>query len=404
MGLSMIPAVFLLIVITFFTLPTANAATITVPTDFLTIQAAIDAATPDDSIKVLRGTYEEQIIITKNIILSGSEAKSTIIKAPDNLKTSQFLQGTSNVIELSNNAKVTMKGFTIQGKVNSSCGNLFGIAVVNGATINLDTSSINGCTARAVLVGFCGMCFPGGPQIGHATITRSNIQGYREIGITSGGEGSTILVSGNKIVATDSPETPGQTGIVFGLGVKGTVHHNEISNNICKHPACGPDFFNQIQAIGILSLQSDPDSAIFNNKIKNNDVGIGVFSPDGCCKINHNKLQDNRFFGIVFLDGQYTSSQDKISGGDVGVAAIALSVDTVATLDHDKITETTTPTQELECCGFNAEIVTIPALSNSFQTSQFQSFQVSDMDSDLLMKKFGILGTSTHSNSESNPF
>lgn len=91
---------------------------------------------------------------------------------------------------------------------------------------------------------------------------------------------------------------------------------------------------------------------------------------------------------MTIIDGEHTSIHDKISGGNVGVAAVAISVDTTATLVHDKITDTTTPTQELECCGFTAEVVTIPP--NSFQSSQFKSGQASEVEPDFLKKKFGL--------------
>jgi hypothetical protein len=54
----------------------------------------------------------------------------------------------------------------------------------------------------------------------------------------------------------------------------------------------------------------------------------------------------------------HTSSHDKISGGNVGVAVIATGVDTVGTLVHDKI-DSPIPVQELSCCGFSAEAVVI---------------------------------------------
>ena len=59
------------------------SADIVVPIDFDTIQEAIDAANEGDVIKVLPGTYTEQIIINKSLTIIGSGAKSTIIQAPD---------------------------------------------------------------------------------------------------------------------------------------------------------------------------------------------------------------------------------------------------------------------------------------------------------------------------------
>ncbi len=73
---------------------------------------------------------------------------------------------------------------------------------------------------------------------------------------------------------------------------------------------------------------------------------------------------DNRFFGITIIDGENTISNTKIFGGNVGVAAIAFSANTIATLDHVKIVGATIPVQEFPSGGFTAEVVILP---NSFQ-------------------------------------
>ncbi|MDQ6668632.1 MAG: hypothetical protein M3Y53_10475 [Thermoproteota archaeon] len=68
-----------------------------------------------------------------------------------------------------------------------------------------------------------------------------------------------------------------------------------------------------------------------------------------------------------------TSSNDMISGGNVGIAVVATNVNTVGTLVHDKIVGTTTPMQELSCCGFTAKAVIIPP--NSFPITVTKSSQ-----------------------------
>ena len=63
-------------------LPTASAAKITVPTDFPTLQTAIDVASAGDTIKVIPGTYTDQITISKSLTFTGAGAKSTVINTP----------------------------------------------------------------------------------------------------------------------------------------------------------------------------------------------------------------------------------------------------------------------------------------------------------------------------------
>jgi hypothetical protein len=153
---------------------------------------------------------------------------------------------------------------------------------------------------------------------------------------------------------------PGDTIKVLPGIYTAIIEHNSVSGNLCNDPACGPDFFNQVQAGAIVTIDAGAGSVIAHNDVFDNDIGIAVGGNSGCCQIHHHKLEDNRFFGITLVDGEHTSAHDKIVGGNVGIAVIALSVDTVGTLVHDKIVDTTTPLQELACCGFTADIVTIP--------------------------------------------
>jgi len=69
-------------------------------------------------------------------------------------------------------------------------------------------------------------------------------------------------------------------------------------------------------------------------------------------------LTDNRFFGVVIQDGDGTTSDNRISGGQVGIGVVADFVDTVGVLRGDHITGTTVaPVREIQCCGFTATAI-----------------------------------------------
>ena len=253
---------------------------------------------------------------------------------------------------------MSIKGFTFTGPEGTDCGTLVGISVLANGSINLKSLVIKGCTQNAILIGAVEF-FPGGPQVGHATITKTFITDYREHGVFALGSGSTLTMSYNKVVGS-APDALGIIGILFVLGATGTITHNEVSENICNIPdICGPDYFTQFQAFGIVADSAGADSVISKNYISNNDAGIGVVGESGCCIIDYNKLTDNRFFGILIQDGEHTISDTKIFGGNVGVAAVAITANTIVTLDHVKIVGATTPVQELPSGGFTAEVVSL---------------------------------------------
>ena len=330
---------------------------ITVPTDFPSIQAAINASNPGDTIKVLPGTYTEQLTISKNLKIIGSGAKSTIINAPAVEELEPNVIGRPYIVEVNNETQVTMKGFTITGPPGTDCGTLVGISALDNGSINLKSVVINGCTQNAILIGAAPF-FPGGPQIGHAIITKTFVTDYVDHGVLALGSGTTLTMSYNKIVGSNPNSAV--VGILFVFGAKGTITHNEVSENICNLPECGPDFFTQLQSAGIVADSAGEGSVISNNYVSNNDAGIAVIGASGCCIIDYNKLTDNRFFGITIVDGEQTISNTKIYGGNVGVAAVAITANTVAILDNVKIIDATTPVQELPSGGFTAEVVFLP--------------------------------------------
>lgn len=345
---AIVGTVFVLMLLPSMHLQTSQAASlITVPRDYPTIQSAIDAASPGDKIKVFPGTYREQITISKSLTLIGTGDRITIIKAPATLPNTNT-NGDPYVVDINSGATVNMKGFTVSGPSKTSCPpSLIGISVMLDSTLNLDTSSIKDCTYNGIFAE------------GDATIIRTNINDYRDHGIFGFGEDSTIKVSYSSISAAQNSEIPGQIGILLVFGAKGVIEHNKISNNLCNLPECGLDFLTQTQAFAIVTFEAGSGTVISHNTLTNNDGGMTIFGGTGCCKIDHNILTKNRFFGIAVADGEHTISNTKISGGNVGVAAIAFEVDTVATLDRVIIKGATTPTQELPV-GASADVVFVP--------------------------------------------
>jgi parallel beta-helix repeat protein len=325
--------------------PKDPPADIIVPIDFPIIQQAIDAADEGDVIKVLPGTYTEQINITKSLTIIGSGAKSTVIEAPLVLDTNVL--GFTYIVEVNNGAEVSMKGFTIKGPDGADCPDSTGVSVLDGGILNLNYVANKGCTQHAIWIG-------GPEEIGHATITNTFITDYQDHGVFALGPDATVTMSYNKVVGS-SPDVFPVVGI-FIVEAKGTITHNEVNNNICNLDICGPDWFNNFQAFGIGAIEAGEGSVISNNYVSNNDGGISVGGASGCCIVDLNKLVDNEFFGIVIADSEQTVSNTKIFGGEVGAAAAATFFNTTATLDHVKIVGAEIPIQALSTGNLTAAV------------------------------------------------
>jgi parallel beta-helix repeat protein len=109
-----------------FNFQPAKAKTIIVPDDYLTIQAAINAASPGDTIYVREGTYYENVRISKPLRLFGQGSDVTII---DGRKTDA-------VIRVWDTNNVTINEFTIKN------GDGYGIWLLRSDDCNITNNKI----------------------------------------------------------------------------------------------------------------------------------------------------------------------------------------------------------------------------------------------------------------------
>ena len=83
-----------------------QAATLYVPDDFATIQAAIDAAVAEDTIRVRPGTYFEHLqIVDKNLTLESTAGPEVTIL---------YGNGEGRILTLNGSFTFAVRGFTLQ--------------------------------------------------------------------------------------------------------------------------------------------------------------------------------------------------------------------------------------------------------------------------------------------------
>jgi len=347
----------------------AASAVLTVPTQYATIQAAVDAANPGDTIKVKPGTYAEQVSIGKDLSITGASAGSTQVRAPAVLAQGALGKKPS-IIEIHSGATARISKLGVSGPGASSCGpgSLWaGIKVVQNATLDLRNARVTDVhdtpfapcdhNGTAILVGD----FIDG-ESGDATITDVTISNYQEGGVVVFGESSDVTLTRSNL--TGNPQNLGWVfGIEWGGGATVKATYNILRQNKCDvvEIPCGSDPETEGQGAGIGNGPGDPgtDSEFAYNTIMDNDVGIYLFAADGCCSIHDNLLINNRYFGFLVQEGSNTLSRSLIAGGQVGVAAFATFFsDATATLNSVKIVgSSVSKTKEVECCGLTATVV-----------------------------------------------
>ena len=238
-----------------------------VPTRYATIQAAVNAARPGDTIKIRPGGYSEQVSIAKDVTIVGAGARRTTIHAPGTLTPGSL--GKASIIDIHAGATVSLSKLTVSGPGPNACadGSLHaGIKVVQDATLDLHharvldihDTPIHDCSHNgdAIAIGD----FPQ-QEVGHATIHHVEIRQYQSAGITVFTPGSTATITDNRLDAHVDPSTVVFTGgIEIANGAEAKVTHNRITGNRCSSPEleCGADPITQFQAAGLANGPGAP--------------------------------------------------------------------------------------------------------------------------------------------------
>jgi hypothetical protein len=314
---------------------------------YTSVQAAVNAASPGDTV-YLCGTspFRGQVIITKSITLTG-DAGATIA-APDPWVASadplppQFASDglvvpQAIVVAWGRGVHVTISGLAIAGPLpgNDSCAEEeYGILVIDGASAQITSdavtdirdanTSLYGCQfGVGIEIGSmywpnAGFTFKVVDFTGNATITHTTVSGYQKGGMVVDGQGSSASVSQDTVTGAGPYSALGeiiaQNGIQVTDGAFAQITDNTVSGN--QYSGGGNASSTGVLIFGGCGTPLESNIRVAGNVLTNNDIGVYVWngSPDPSCTVaprtgTYDSVTGNRISdsAVTNTSGQSTS-------------------------------------------------------------------------------------------------
>ena len=220
---------------------------------FTSVQAAINAASAGDTIVICKGTYEENVTISRNLTLAADQGEDVELEGT----------GSGSVVTIPAGVAATIRGLIITGGAGTADdrGFLRGGGILNSGTLTVDTCDIAKNTAQI------------GGGIYNDDGAELDIIGRSFVSENSGGDGGGIYNNGTLTVGDGAElldnEADGNGGGIFNEG-QVTIDGGNVIGNTAAGTGGGI-----INFAGSLTIQNN--SFVADNKATNS----GGFGGDG---------------------------------------------------------------------------------------------------------------------------
>ncbi|UCE39134.1 MAG: right-handed parallel beta-helix repeat-containing protein [Thermoplasmata archaeon] len=303
---------------------TSGSITIYVPTNYPTIQDAINAAKDGDTVYVFSGTYYENVLVNKTINLTGENRDNTIIDVSDGVVriTSDYV----NVSGFTITGATTTTGIIIESDYDTIAGNKF-----STTEIGIYISRSNGINVMDNNM-FDNGIYIEGDSLEHwntHNIDISNTVNDRPIhywkdrteGMVPFDAGQVILANCTNVNVEAQAITNVYVGISLGFSFNNNIINNGVS--LCRnaysiylyHSSGNNIVGNFVQnnaGIGLYLHHSNGNNISGNTFINNSVYGIHLINSDGNYIMGN--ILDNNEYHFIYLS---YSSSNNISGNTI---------------------------------------------------------------------------------------
>jgi hypothetical protein len=301
-----------------------------------TIQLAVSSVPAGSTVYVCPGTYPEQVLIAKNLTLTGvssngltggtaTGANNPVITTPAGgmiTNANDLFDGSPIAAQIAvvtplgalMPIKVTVQFLAVDGSNNKLADcvtDLAGIYYQNAwGTINQNatrfqelTPDLFGCQDGLAIYVQSGYASGGSAVV---TVSNNSVHDYDKNGITADGSGTVATITGNYVVGIGATPLTAQNGIQVSDGATGSVKNNTVTDDVYISPDGGPYF----SATGILLYDSGTLSTgltVSGNTVSNSQGGIVTFGDSFGTADNNiittNKVTTSPVAGPFQLDG-----------------------------------------------------------------------------------------------------
>ncbi|MCS7063003.1 MAG: right-handed parallel beta-helix repeat-containing protein [Methylacidiphilales bacterium] len=287
--------------------PAIHTPAKTVPDEYIQIQAAIDAASPGETIRIKPGTYTENLILREGIRIIGDGMDVVTIQCPP----------TSPVLDIRNIQTGHIEGVTLTHTERINPEN-------SPPLVHISNSNVEITRCRIINSSGSGIQISNGSR---ATLRQNIIENNSLFGISVMDSGTAPIIERNQINNNQ------RVGLVFSSGASGTATGNIVKGNLWDgiavlNPTTAPTIQQNIsienQRRGIFFAKGAGGIADGNTSEKNKMNGISILDEGTAPTISNNRVSNNELRGIHFGKGAKGVARGNIceNNGDIGILIV----------------------------------------------------------------------------------